>query len=156
MHSCDTWEQTLTSWMQSQNSAYEYFYVTREPTTGTARHWTFIIERRIYDGSAQTWGPRRQCLVVSIKPQTQKMSWDDFAERAAQDASNIARKTDEVVFFVGDLTVFHGYQVQIEGPDELSVAELSEWQNRAHGLGMASDFKTLAIYNDNNMKACGD
>ena len=141
--------------MQGQSSAYEYFYVTYEGTEGTARHWTFIVQRQTYDHNTQTWNPRRKCLVVSIKPQTQNMSWQNFIESAAQDASNIARNTPNVSFFVGGLNVFHGCNVKIvEG--ELEVGFLHYYRNLAFGQYIAAYLKTLAVSNDDFMKSHGN
>ncbi|PZD29759.1 hypothetical protein A1F96_04883 [Pyrenophora tritici-repentis] len=153
--SAATWKHTLTEWMNAQNSQTEYFFVTHESTEGSARYWLFYIERQTWNNDARAWDPRRKCLVVSIRPQASTMAWLDFSERAAQDASNIARHTPNVSYFVGDLTHFHGYKVVIE-PGQLTLEQLIGYQNVPSGANVGQYLKTLASHNDEYMKTCGD
>lgn len=53
-----------------------------------------------------------------------------FHERAAQDASNIARNTLNVSFFIGGLNVFYGCNVKIV-KGELEVGFLHHYRNLA-------------------------
>ncbi|KAF1361326.1 hypothetical protein EJ07DRAFT_111828 [Lizonia empirigonia] len=83
------------------------------------------------------------------------MNWPDFSERAAQDASNIARNTPNVSYFVGDLANFHGYKVVID-EGQLAFEELPGYQNVPSGANLGQYLKTLANHNDAYMKTCGD
>jgi hypothetical protein len=155
MYSAATWKSSLETWMNSQNSPSEYFYVTHEATEGTTRNWTYIVERQAYDFTTAVWIPRRKCLVVSIRPQTSNTHLDDFAEIAAQDASNIARNTPNLSFFVGDQVHLHGYRVNIVEGD-LTVEKLHAYGNLPSGQNLGAYLKTLAISNDDIMKAFGN
>jgi hypothetical protein len=83
---------------------------------------------------------RRKCL-----------SWASFSEITAQDASNIARKTPNVSFFVRVQTAFYGYKVEIDD-GELAVESLPGWKNLPFGPYLGSYLKALAKANDDLMQ----
>jgi hypothetical protein len=155
MYSASTWLATLTGWMATQNSQTEYFFVTREGNEGSARYWLFLVERQTWDNVGGAWGPRRKCLSISIRPRASTSNWPDFSERAAQDASNIARRTPNISYLVGDVNYFYGCKVVID-QGSLITEPLPGAQNMAFGATLGPYIKGLATYNDNYMKSCGD